>query len=422
MGCANSAPIVDKAADFHCNYALGAKIGMGQFAQVHMATTSFARSLCHGNVGPRQAVAVKIFETDKEAARKEERVWKIVGAHPNCVRLHEVYYDSRFCYMVMEKCHARLLQALGSLPTLTEQSLPSFFSQMLAGISHCHSAGVVHRDIKPDNFMLTDAAGSEQPVVKLIDFGMSTCMPKNGRLIGARGTPPYMCPEIFTGHGADTKADVWSFGVIVYLLLFGEFPYMPKEHSTHAMRDCIIKGNVLPSFEPVQQVSAPKDRMRSHGAVSFAKALLAREPQNRHTAEQSLHMPWMCAATESEDIIAEDLPSLHLVLESAKRHAAFEAPEKVFLDSGADICLNKLQKAHRGQSMLATSQAEPPTEGMLLGEQASSLTLPLSPKTSEQSTRSRGLSNFSTNCDSASNWSDGTDLSNSNQMWDTSSI
>merc|ERR1719502_912890 len=103
------------------------------------------------------------------------------------------------------------------MPEVNERTLGKMFAQMLMGISHCHSVSVVHRDVKPDNFLVS------QGVVKLCDFGLSAIIPSGGKNMGKvggiYGTAPFMCPEMLATDWYDEKADVWSFAVIVYAFL-----------------------------------------------------------------------------------------------------------------------------------------------------------------------------------------------------------
>merc|ERR1719253_1090533 len=116
-----------------------------------------------------------------KVSQKEVNVWHSVGSHRNCLRLYDAFFNNYFCYMVMEKCNSSLWQALNAMPELTERGLGNVLSQMLLGIAHCHSVNVVHRDVKPDNFLVGGLYGQ---TVKLGDFGLSGLKPRRGNLTG----------------------------------------------------------------------------------------------------------------------------------------------------------------------------------------------------------------------------------------------
>jgi len=374
MGCSasqSSTPVCRSeevaAQDFFDKYQLGVKLGRGAFAQVRVAIkVSQTQPLRpdQGEVQPRGERAVKILdlrEKDRpdetntqllKTARKEAIVWQAVGAHPNAVRLHDVFFGSDFCWMVMEKCSSGLFQVLQLMPELTERNLGNIFAQMIAGIAHCHSQKVVHRDIKPDNYM---CGGDDGQVVKLCDFGLSALLPKQGKLPGVYGTAPFMCPEMLTGRGYDEKADVWSFGVIVYALLFGNFPYMPKQPSSKAMKQAIIDGGVGPTFEPAAGTRSlgPNTMLRSDNARSLVRAVLRREPDFRPSAEEALQMPWMVSAMQDQHAIGIDLPSLRPMMHASKKVGLFEVRDPA-RNEKADEVLNSLQMRRHGMPLPTT--------------------------------------------------------------------
>lgn len=287
----------------------------------------------------------------QKAAHKEATVWKALGNHPNCIRLHDLFLNNDFCYMVMEKCASGLLQALEKMPEINERGLGSVFAQMLLGISHCHGAKVVHRDVKPDNFLVGGEGGQ---TIKLGDFGLSAIMPKQGKLPGVFGTAPFMCPEMLVGKWYDEKADVWSFAVIVYVLLFGQFPYMPKQQSSKAMKQAIIDADPAPSFEPcISRSAAPNALMRSPDAVTLVRSLLNRDPEKRPSAEEALHMPWMSSAMRGDHMPGVDFPSLRPMLHSSKKVGAFEVRDPA-RDTNVDVLLNQLQMQKHGQPIPPT--------------------------------------------------------------------
>jgi len=216
---------------------------------------------------------------------------------------------------------------------------------MLEGIAHLHHVSIIHADIKTDNFLM---GGEDGHTVKLADFGLAAQVEKGGTVTGISGTAPFMCPEMLSTRRYGEKADVWSFGAIVYLLMFGRFPYMPPERrNAKTMKQAILKGTPAPSFAVLSPAGtlekrAAKSNFRSDDAVSFAKALLIREPRKRPSAEEALRMPWMRAAKLGEHAPNMDLPSLRPMLQLAKKIGAFEAPDLQTV-SPVDGLLNALQ-------------------------------------------------------------------------------
>jgi serine/threonine protein kinase len=221
---------------------------------------------------------------------------------------------------------------------------------MLLGLAHCHSVNVVHRDVKPDNFLV---GGENGQTIKLCDFGLSTCLSKNCEGTGVFGTAPFMCPEMLKGISYNEKADVWSFAVLTYALLLGTFPYLPKQQSAKKMKEAIVEGNPSPSFEPSVRALGK----RSDVALSFCKALLVRNPAKRPSAQEGLNLPWMIAAMQGSHMVGEDLISLRPALHCARKVGAFEMRDTV-TESSVDIVLNSLQMEHQGVPLSVSQKAK----------------------------------------------------------------
>lgn len=333
----------DGVTDFYEKYTLGEKLGRGAFAQVR----TVMRAQASGNHPPRQ-LAVKILDLRsktkpgeesmilQKAANKEVAVWRSIPAHPNCLRLHDVFWGDSFCYMVMDKCAMMLFPALETMPDHTERALGVVFAQMLCGIAHCHSVGVVHRDIKPDNFLV---GGPEGQTVKLVDFGLSAVLPESGKVAGVFGTAPFMCPEMLSCQWYDEKSDVWSFAAIAYTFLCGMFPYMPKVQTAKGMKQAIMEGKT-PNFTPVEYRGSGS--YRSNDALEFVKAALIRDPQMRPSAEELLAMPWICNSLDCRHAVGEQLPSLRPMWHYARKLGAFEVRDFTKVTT-EDVVLNNLQ-------------------------------------------------------------------------------
>jgi carbon catabolite-derepressing protein kinase len=205
-------------------YELGRLLGRGTFAKVYLA-----RPVAGGD-----PVAVKVIHK-AEVTRTPgmaPRVLREVAAmrrlrHPNVLHLHEVLATRARVYLVMELAPGGdLLSRLAALPRLPERAVRRVFAQVVAALAYCHARGVAHRDVKPQNVLL-DGAGS---LVKVSDFGLSALLPDSlrddGRLHTACGTPAYAAPEVLCRRAYDgAKADAWSAGVILFVLLAGRLPF-----------------------------------------------------------------------------------------------------------------------------------------------------------------------------------------------------
>jgi len=175
-------------------------------------------------------------------------------------------------YMVMEKCRCSLLDVMREEPHMIEDNFVGILQQALLGLIHCHDARVVHRDVKPENFLF---GGEDGNVLKLCDFGLAVSLPKKGYVKGVSGTAPYMSPELLANKDYNCKTDVWSFAVVVYLMLNGHYPYEPKIRNAAEMKKVILSGKPAPRFSQDE----PGD---------FARDLLKRNPQERSTAREAL--------------------------------------------------------------------------------------------------------------------------------------
>jgi serine/threonine protein kinase len=357
MGCSSSVNHVaqpgteiEVVKDFHDQYLLGVKLGRGAFAQVRSATKLDHESQSSASSAER---AVKILDLrNKEnpgepsrslqkAAFNEATVWKLFGTNKHCVRLYDLFYTSELCYMVMEKCSCGLLQHFEAKEIYNERFLGSVLAQMVMGIAHIHTVKVVHRDVKPDNFLV----GGD--TIKLGDFGLSCAISKQGKVNGVYGTAPFMCPEMLGGRAYDLKADVWSLGVIAYVLLFGNFPYMPKEQSSKGMKQAILEGAIPPKYEPTQKANAPHQQYRSENIVAFTRSLLEREPEQRPESADLLNTTFVMQAMKDSHAAGVELPSLRPVLREAKKVGAFEVRDPS-RETSIDGILHSLQMKRHG--------------------------------------------------------------------------
>ncbi|KAL3358655.1 hypothetical protein AABB24_015653 [Solanum stoloniferum] len=201
-------------------YELGRLLGQGTFAKVHHAR----------DVKTSMNVAIKIIDKEKivkvgmiDQIKCEISAMKLVR-HSNIVQLYEVMASKKKIYCVMEYVKGGELYNKVSKGKLKEDVARKLFQQLINAIDFCHSRGVYHRDLKPENLLL-----DENGNLKISDFGLSALAEskcQDGLLHTKCGTPAYVAPEVINRRGYDgAKADIWSCGVILYVLLAGYLPF-----------------------------------------------------------------------------------------------------------------------------------------------------------------------------------------------------
>ncbi|KAL9268059.1 CBL-interacting protein kinase 18-like protein [Drosera capensis] len=201
-------------------YELGRLLGQGTFAKVH-----------HGrNIETGSSVAIKIIDKEKvfkvgmmEQIKREISVMHLIQ-HPNVVQLHEVMATKTKIYFVMEYVKGGELFNKVAKGKLKEDVARKYFQQLISAVDYCHSRGVYHRDLKPENLLL-----DENGNLKVTDFGLSALAEtrrQDGLLHTTCGTPAYVAPEVIHRKGYDgVKADIWSCGVILFVLLARYLPF-----------------------------------------------------------------------------------------------------------------------------------------------------------------------------------------------------
>lgn len=201
-------------------YEIGKLLGQGTFAKVY-----HARNLKTG-----QGVAIKVIDKEKvmkvgliDQTKREISVMRLIK-HPNVVQLYEVMASKSKIYFAMEYVKGGELFNKVAKGRLKEDAARKYFQQLIAAVDFCHSREVYHRDLKPENLLL-DEGGN----LKVTDFGLSALFDskrQDGLLHTTCGTPAYVAPEVINKRGYDgEKADIWSCGVVLFVLLAGYLPF-----------------------------------------------------------------------------------------------------------------------------------------------------------------------------------------------------
>ncbi|MCO5601009.1 hypothetical protein L7F22_055125 [Adiantum nelumboides] len=263
---------------FSSKYELGSEVGRG-----HFGYTCYASLKGNGEF-QEPTVAVKIIpktemrtSRDVQDVEQEVKILKALSGHSNLIQFHEVFEDIDRVYIVMELCTGGelLQQILDRGGRYAEEEAKAIISQMLSAVAFIHLQGVVHRDLKPENFLFKNQ--DKWPLMKVIDFGLSDYVRPDERLKDIVGSAYYVAPEVLE-QSYGTEADIWSVGVIAYILLSGNRPFWARTESgifaavTHTEPDF--------DEDPWPSISVE--------AKDFTEKLLKKDPQKRLTAAQSL--------------------------------------------------------------------------------------------------------------------------------------
>ena len=204
--------------------------------------------------------------------------------HPNIIKLYDVYEDDRFLYLVMEQCKGgelfnRILNHIKKKKMYTEKDACTIFLQLMSSISYCHNNGICHRDLKPENILYYFEGEEINNPIKVIDFGLSRYFERKGKMNTKVGTAYYVSPEVLSGN-YNEKCDVWSAGVILYILLTGEPPF--NGPNDNVIYNKIKKMHFFPnkSFDKI-----------SKEAMDLIQKCICPE-ENRLTAQEVLNHPW----------------------------------------------------------------------------------------------------------------------------------
>jgi len=255
---------------------------------------------------------------------KSEVKHQLTLDHPNICRLLEVFEEPRRLLLVMEKLNGPdLFDALSKMRRYTEKDAKDIVRQIASAVAYCHRNNVCHRDLKLENFCMED--NSENARVKMIDFGLSSSFDESLPMTNSCGTLYYVAPEVIRGK-YNQLCDMWSLGVLTYIMLDGRAPFMGRDDRTTYR--LILSG----------KFSFAEDRWRriSQDAKDFVSKLLEVEPTVRMSAEAALKHPWL--ANTAQDV--QDAPTQALdadVLDGLKAFTRGNAAKRALLCALAPV-------------------------------------------------------------------------------------
>lgn len=250
---------------FQDNYRLDSVLGEGKYAQVFAAIERETN----------RTVAVKRFNSscDPSVITSEIEALKAMDRHPNIVQLLDFYPEDNYVYLVLELVKSpSLLEQLAARRRFKLPQVQSIAQQLISALCHCHSAGLIHRDIKAENIMYNSQNGH----LHLVDFGLALRASQGVSLCGTIG---FISPEMAFGRPYDAKTDIWSAGMLLYILVTGKMPYF------HPHEQMMLK------FIQSGAISYPKHVDPT--CKSFLQAMLAANPMERATASDLLTHEWI---------------------------------------------------------------------------------------------------------------------------------
>merc|ERR1712224_720468 len=214
--------------------------------------------------------------------KQEIALMKIMD-HPNIIKLYETFEDHRNIYLIMELCvGGELFDRIIEAGPFTESQAATLMQQIIRAIYYMHENHVCHRDLKPENFLFMTKEPIENNLLKIIDFGLS-CKFEAGQVLSTKaGTPYYVAPQVLAGK-YDHLSDVWSCGVIMYVLLCGYPPFFGETDSE------VLSKVRLGAFS----FNAADWKNVSDDAKNLIRMLLKMNPRDRYTAEQALNHEWI---------------------------------------------------------------------------------------------------------------------------------
>jgi len=204
--------------------------------------------------------------------------------HPNIIGIKRAFETETTLYLVLELVTGgELLEKILTEKKFSEDKARNYFRQILEATKYLHAQGIAHRDLKPENILLKD---QDSDIIKLSDFGLSRVVDHTSFMKTICGTPQYVAPEILSSNrteGYGLACDLWSIGVILYIMLVGYPPF--SENKPNAVFEQIKHGEYEFPYEHWSRISP--------SAIHLIRRLLTTDPRKRITAAEALESAWI---------------------------------------------------------------------------------------------------------------------------------
>ncbi|KAF8409894.1 hypothetical protein HHK36_002412 [Tetracentron sinense] len=300
-----------KTENIHDLYMLSRKLGQGQFGTTYLCT-----EISTGNEYACKSISKRklISKEDVEDVRREIQIMHHLSGHKNIVAIKGAYEDPLYVHIVMELCAGgELFDRIIQRGHYSERKAAELTKIIVGVVEACHSLGVMHRDLKPENFLLVNK--DDDFSLKAIDFGLSVFFKPGQIFIDLVGSPYYVAPEVLCKHYGPA-ADVWTAGVILYILLSGVPPFWAE--TQQGIFDVVLKGVIDFESDPWPLIS--------DSAKDLIQKMLCSHPSDRLTAHEVLCHPWIC-----ENGVAPDRALDPAVLSRLKQFSVMNKLKKMAL-------------------------------------------------------------------------------------------
>ncbi|KAH0723455.1 hypothetical protein KY285_006557 [Solanum tuberosum] len=293
------------------HYDLGDKLGHGQFG-----TTFLCVEKATGEKYACKSIAKRKLLTpeDVEDVRREIQIMHHLSGNPNVISIKAAYEDGVAVHVVMELCSGgELFDRIVKQGHYTERQAAELARTIVGVVEACHALGVLHLDLKPENFLFVNE--KEDSPLKIIDFGLSMFFKPGQIFSDIVGSPYYVAPEVLQKRYGQ-EADIWSAGVIIYILLTGVPPFWGE--SEQEIFDEVLRADIDFTSDPWPNISGD--------AKDLVKRMLVRDPRQRLTAHEVLCHPWV-----KIDGVAPDKPLDSAVLSRLTQFSAMNKLKKMAL-------------------------------------------------------------------------------------------
>lgn len=297
--------------DIKQHYTLGKELGRGQFGITYLCTEkSTGQTYACKSILKRKLLS----KGDRDDMKREIQIMQHLSGQPNIVEFRGAYEDRYSVHVVMELCAGgELFDRILAKGHYTERAAASICRAIVNVVHICHFMGVMHRDLKPENFLL--ASKDEGAMLKATDFGLSVFIEEGKVYRDIVGSAYYVAPEVLHRRYGK-EIDIWSAGVILYILLSGVPPFWAETEK--GIFNAILQGEIDFVSDPWPSIS--------DGAKDLIRKMLTQDPKKRVTSAQVLEHPWLKEGGE-----ASDKPIDSAVLSRMKQFRAMNEMKKLAL-------------------------------------------------------------------------------------------